>query len=126
MIEPLRAIYLAGESFLLAHAVDVAGHQMPAQAVRQAQRFLQIDLVRPVQPHGAVDGLLRHVEVEAVTVQGDDREADAVDGDAVAHHHVREVEHAGVDGEAQPQVARRGLGDFSDRGDDAGEHFRFA
>jgi len=59
-------------------------------------------------------------------VQGDDGEANTVHGDAVAQRHVGQVEHAGVDDEPQPLVARRGSGDFSDRGDDAGEHIQFA
>ena len=70
---------------------------MPAQSIRQAQRLLQIDLVRPAQSDGAVDGFLRHVHFETVVVQGDDGETDAVHGDAVARRHVGKVEHARVD-----------------------------
>src|SRR3972149_1905089 len=49
-----KALSRRVETYNLAHAVDMAGHQMPTQAVRQAQGFLQIDLVRPGDPNGAV------------------------------------------------------------------------
>ena len=78
-----------------AHAVDVAGHQMTAEPVGKSQRLFQIDRARSIEPCRAAQRLGRHVEGERRLIDGDDRQAAAADGDAVA-------DAAGPRGRASP------------------------
>jgi hypothetical protein len=52
-----------------ADAVHVAGDQVAAEAVGEAQRLLEVDLARLGQADGAVEGLAGHVEVHAVAAR---------------------------------------------------------
>ena len=74
--------------------------QMPAQSIRQAQGFFQIDgCVNRIQIHGAIECLARHIHGERVAVQGNNGEAYTVHRNAVAELHVAQTQCVRVDGE---------------------------
>src|SRR5690606_19120803 len=105
----------------LPHAVDVALHEVPAEAVAEPHRSLQVDGVpgRERPEGGAGVGLLDDVGLPPalVPVPAHDGEADPVDGDRRAHRDV--LEHR-PGGEAQPRaLAGHGGAELLD---DPGEH----
>ncbi len=102
----------------------MARHQMTAEAVGKLQRLFQIDRARTIEPGGAAQRLARHIEAERRPIDGDDRQAAAADGEAVADAQVRHVERAGD--ERQRESIGRGFRrrDAADRLHDAGEHQR--
>jgi hypothetical protein len=74
------------DSLDAAGRVDVALHEVSVEAVADAQRQLEVHLLTRGEGAevGAVERLLHHVCLEAVAVDLDRRQADAVDGDRVA------------------------------------------
>src|SRR5918997_3348200 len=112
-----------------ADAVDVALHQVPAEAPVRGNGPLQVDRVAGAQgaQAAATERLGHHVGRPLLAVRTGDRETDAVDGDRVAQRHALEP-LPGPD--AQPGGVRLGphpadllAGEQgADLLDDAGEH----
>ncbi len=107
-----------------ARAVDVALHDVAAEAAAQGHGAFEVDAGADGEgaEAGAVEGLGHDVGGELVALVLDDRETDAVDGDRVA------VPGAfGDDGAAEPEAG--GVAEVLDGGDlaqffdDSGEHF---
>ena len=105
-----------------ADAVDVPGHQVAPQPVGEAQRHLHVDVADAIEAGRAGERRRRHVERERRAVDLDDRQAAAVDRDAVAHGDVGDVANADVERDAQAVAFRLGRGDPSHRLHDSGEH----
>jgi hypothetical protein len=82
---------------------------VPAERRRQGQRRLEVDAAARTEltEGGQAEGLPRGVGRERVVGQLDRRQADTVDGDAVARARLGEIQALGRD--AQPQVAAAGL-----------------
>src|SRR5690606_12041088 len=109
-----------------AHTVDVAGNQVPVQAVAQPQGMLQVDLAGTVQAAGAIQAFARDIDFERIPMQGDDRHAGPLDGDRIAQACRRQRQAAGLDGQAHARVFAIPEGaDFGDAAhgrDDTSDH----
>ena len=105
-----------------ADAIDVAGDQVAAEAVGQAQGLFEVHLARGVEADGAVEGFAGDVEADDLAVLGDDGEAHAVVGDAVAELDVVEIKGAHIDGQAHAVFKGRDAQDAAGGGNDSGEH----
>src|SRR5712691_341933 len=110
------------EAHDLPYAVDVTENEVAVEPIGKAQRFLQVDLSRFVQPRGAAEGLAGDIDPEAFLPALHHREARAVDRDAVADLDAAQAEFSRVDGEAQTSLCRLDAADFSDGGYDSGKH----
>ena len=107
-----------------ADAVDVAADQVTAQAGGRGQGFFQVDRAAALQvvEGGALEGFAADVGPETVARQVDSRQADAVDGNAVAEFDVAQVKLAGLDVDAHVTALGGQATDGADGFDDAGEH----
>src|SRR5574343_1342527 len=105
-----------------ANAVYVAGHQMAADHVGQAQGLFQVDRARLGEADRARQGFRRDVDSEAVTFLGDDGQADTVVGNGVTECDFGNVELAGIDMQATADFARGDFGNAADCRDDSREH----
>jgi len=100
----------------------VAGNQVAAEAIRQAQGLFQVHRAGLGQTHGAGEGL--GGDIDAVVAGGllDHGETDAVVGDGVTQGHVRHVQAAGFHGEPEAGLTGGQMGDATDGRDDTGKH----
>ncbi|KAG1547899.1 hypothetical protein G6F50_013500 [Rhizopus delemar] len=105
----------------LAEAIDVAADQMAAEAVGRAHGALQIDdrALAQLAQRGQAQGLGGGIGLEAAGVECDDGEADAVDGDALAHLHVVERQIPDIEGEADIAADGFACGQTADAFDDS-------
>ncbi len=80
---------------------------MPAQPLAQADRRFEVDFgtLREAAQRRDVEGLDRHVRVEAVVVQRNRRQADAVHGDALAEFELVPRQAVRPDGQAHVAAA---------------------
>ncbi|MDV6290353.1 hypothetical protein R2F25_30575 [Streptomyces sp. UP1A-1] len=108
----------------LAGAVDVALHDVPAEAGADGGGAFQVDAGAGGEgaQAGAVQGLRHHVGGELVALVVDDGEADAVDGDGVAVP-CPLGDHGAAQAEATGVVEGLDGGDLAQLFDDSGEHF---
>jgi hypothetical protein len=93
-----------------ADRIDVAGHDMSAEAVGEAQRALEVHLVALAQlAEGRPrERLLAHVRDERAADELHDRQTRAVDRDRIADRHVTpELRRVDLESHA-PRHARRG------------------
>ena len=107
----------------LADAVDVALHDVAAEALVDGDRALEVDPVTRCHSceRGLVERLLHEVGGPATVAELGDGEAAAVDRDRVAQPGA--LEHrAGLDGEPDGIALVGDLGDGAELLDDSGEH----
>ena len=108
-----------------ADAVNVAGDQMAAEAISQAQSLLQIDRTGRIQTDGTGQRFGRDIDAEGTARRFDDGETDAVTGDRIADGDITQIEEAGVNAQANGRraiVARCQFGNSPNGGDDSREH----
>ena len=86
----------------LAHAIDMAGHDMAAQAVMGTQGFFKIDGTQRGQTGGFVERFGRHIDGELLLgqVQGGGGHTSAIERNAVAQAHIVQVMRRTGDGQA--------------------------
>ena len=118
----LRIVRDRGEPRHGSDAVDVAGHQVPSQPVGKAQRHLDVDVTHAVEAGRAAQRLRGHVEIQRGAVDLDDREAAAVEGDAVADGDIGDPVETDVDRDPQPVGLGLHRRDASPRLHDSGKH----
>src|SRR6187551_573076 len=106
----------------LAHAIDVAAHEVSAQPVRQAQRFFEVHPGAGRKACDALECLLRYVGFKACPVERNCGETHAIYRDTVADRDVVQREACCID--MQSQAAARSLtaDNAAYRGHDAGKH----
>ena len=77
----------------LTNAVDVPGHNVPAEPVMGTQGFFQVDRAFKVQPSGFVQRFGRDIHRERVVlnIKRGHGHARAIDGNAVAQRNVVQV-----------------------------------
>src|SRR5258706_4957774 len=106
----------------LAHAVDVAAHEVAAETIGEPQRLLEVHVAPALQSRGHREGRLRRVDFERAGALGDHGVAHALDRDRISGRHVGKVESWRLDSQANPVALWRGARDAAHRSDDAGEH----
>src|SRR6185503_8036391 len=108
----------------LAHAVDMARHDVTVERVARFQRRPEIHARARGKAAERGDGQRRgrHVGGEVAATDGDGREADPVDGDAAADGERRYVCAADLDDESRIRARIRALRDPSDAFHQSREH----
>ena len=91
---------------------------MTTESIGQAHGLFQIHFAaRGIESHRAVQRLARDIDLVAVLLLGDHRQADAAVGDRVAQRDIAELEAGRFDREAQALLQGLDVADFSDGGD---------
>ena len=111
-----------------AEAVDMAADQMAAEAVGRTHGAFQVDdrTLGQLTERGQAERLGGGIGLEAAGVECDDGEADAVDGDALAHLHMVERQVADVEGEADIAADGFACGQTADAFDDSSKQETFS
>ncbi len=110
---------------LLADTIDVTGHQMTSQSIREAQGLLEVYWPRGIQADRARERFGRHVDTKAIVLFIDNGQTNATAGYRIAVHDVVESETSRIDGQAQRRrsiVTRNERSDLPDGSNDSGEH----
>ena len=106
-----------------ADSIDVAGHDVPAETACRRHGAFEIHCAANAEAREgrAIQGFVHDVRRELIGAQRGDREADAIDRDAVAD--LRAFEYGrGSDREDRRVAPTCDMPDYSDFFDDSGEH----
>jgi hypothetical protein len=99
---------------------------MPAEAIRWPQRALQIDAaaLAQISQRGFAQGLIHGLHLKRVFGDGDHRQANATDADAVVDFSIGQ-NLFGVNGEAARGAERLNRNEAADFFNESGEHIYF-